>query len=80
MASVKELAPAMSRQGHECQTNGIIAPTLTCGQDHKLLHGELVASMGTTIDYIKCRNRQNDIGVTSKVSNVPVKATIFNIN
>jgi len=48
-------------------------PKLTSGQNHELLHGQLVASMRATVDHIKSRGWQNDVGVTSQISNVPVK-------
>ncbi len=43
------------------------------GQDHELLHSQLVACMGATIDDVESWRWHDDILVASKVSNVTVQ-------
>lgn len=45
----------------------------TGGQNHELLHGQLVAGMGATVDHIESRSREDDVGVAGQVSNVSVE-------
>merc|ERR1712106_1081023 len=46
-------------------------------QHHELLHGQLVASMGSSIDNIKARHWHQHVLHTSQVSNVTVQRNSF---
>lgn len=42
-------------------------------QNHELLHGKLVACMGTAIDDVKRGHRQHDLGAASKMRDVLIE-------
>ena len=46
---------------------------LTSGQDHELLHGQLVACVTTAVDHVEGRNRKDDVFVSGQVGDVPVQ-------
>ena len=71
MASENEVAPEnLSTVSVILHILGNKCTCFTRGQDHELLHGQLVTSMRTTVDYVKCRNRQNNFRGSRQVSNV----------
>jgi len=45
----------------------------TSGEDHELLHGQLVASVGSTVDDVESRHRQDHVGAASQGGNVFVE-------
>merc|ERR1719468_704040 len=47
------------------------------GQNHELLHGQLVSGMRATVDDVQGRNGHNDILDSSQISNVSVQRNTF---
>merc|ERR1711970_307621 len=43
------------------------------GEDHELLHSQLVASMGATVDDVEGRDRQDNLRATSQTADVLVE-------
>lgn len=57
--------------------HGFREVTRTGGQDHKLLHGQFVASVGATVDHIERWHRQDDLVVASQLGDVPVTMYVY---
>lgn len=44
---------------------------LTCREDHELLHGQFVSSVGTSVDDVESGSWQHNVAVSGKLRNVP---------